>query len=164
MEPEALPAFVGAKLAVKEACAPAAIVCPTASPVVLNPAPEVLTWLIVTAPVPEFLRVIVCWPLLPTTTSLKLKLPGLAERVPFAARALPLKGNVCGVPGALSAKTTPPVVPVVDAGVNWTLKATFCPAVRVFGSASPLTTNPFPETVAAVNTKLALPLFVNVTF
>lgn len=130
----------------------------------LNPAPVVLTWLIVTVAAPEFVSVIVCWLLLPTTTLLKLKLPGLAERVPFAATALPVNASVCGDPGALSVKTTLPLTPVVDAGVNCTLNAAACPAVRVFGRASPLIANPLPETVAPVIVRSAFPLFVRVTF
>ena len=41
--PETAPAAVGANVAVKLACAPAAIVCPALMPLVLNPAPVVLT-------------------------------------------------------------------------------------------------------------------------
>lgn len=72
MLPEALPAAVGAKVAVHEACAPAAMLCPALMPLAAKPAPEVLTELIVTAPAPEFVSVMVCWLLLPTTTPLKL--------------------------------------------------------------------------------------------
>ena len=106
----------------------------------------------------------VCWLLLPTTTLLKLKLPGFAERVPLGVTALPVKGKVWLPPGALSAKTTLPVTPALDAGVNCTLKVAFCPAVNVFGRVSPAIANPFPETVAAVNTKSAFPLLAIVTF
>lgn len=69
---EALPAAVGAKVAVNDACAPAAMLCPALMPVALNPAPEVLMELMVTAPAPEFVSVMVCCVLLPTTTLLKL--------------------------------------------------------------------------------------------
>ena len=70
--PAALPAAVGAKVAVNEACAPAAMICPALRPLALKPAPEVLKELIVTGPAPEFVSMMVCWLLLPTTTPLKL--------------------------------------------------------------------------------------------
>lgn len=120
--------------------------------------------MIVTVPAPEFFSVMVCWLLPPTTTLPKLKLPGFAESVPLAATALPVKGSVWLPPGALSAKTTLPVMPVVDAGVNCTLKAVFCPAVNVFGRVSPVIANPLPETVAADNTRSVFPLLDSVTF
>lgn len=64
----------------------------------------------------------------------------------------------------MSAKTTLPLTPVVDVGVNRTEKVTFCPAVNVFGRASPLIANPAPDTVADDTTRLAFPVFVRVTF
>jgi hypothetical protein len=118
----------------------------------------------VIVPAPEFFRVMVCGLADPTTTLLKLTLPGLAESVPSAATALPVKTKVCGVPGALSANTTLPVTPVVEAGVNCTAKVTFCPAVKVFGAVKPLIANPVPETVAEETVRSALPVFVRVTF
>lgn len=72
MVPDALPAEAGARLAVKDACAPAAIVCPAVSPLTLKPAPEELAWLIVTALAPAFVSVTVWLLLVPTTTALKL--------------------------------------------------------------------------------------------
>lgn len=164
MVPDAAPVAVGAKVAVNVACAPAAIVCPSLSPLAVNPVPSVLTWLTVTVPAPEFFRVMVCGLVDPTTTLLKLTLPGLAESVPSAATALPINTKVCGVPGALSANTTLPLTPVVEVGANCTEKVTFCPAVRVFGTARPLMANPVPETVAEETVRSALPVFVRVTF
>lgn len=70
--PDALPEAVGAKAAVKDTCAPAAIVCPAVSPLMLKPAPEALAWLIVTVLAPEFESVIVSLLLVPTVTPLKL--------------------------------------------------------------------------------------------
>lgn len=115
----------------------------------------------VTVPAPEFFSVMICWLLLPTTTLLKLKLPGFAESVPLAATALPVKGNVW-LP-ALSVNTTLPVTEVADAGMNCTLKVAFRPAVNVFGRVSPVIANPLPETVAALNTRSAFPLLANAT-
>lgn len=162
--PDAAPAAVGAKVAVNVACEPAAIVCPALRPLAVNPVPAVLTWLMVIAPAPEFFRVMVCGLVDPTTTLLKLTLPGVAESVPSAATALPVKTKVCGVPGALSANTTLPLTPVVEVGVNCTENVTLCPAVKVFGAARPVIVNPVPETVAEETTRSALPVFVRVTF
>jgi hypothetical protein len=107
--------------------------------------------LMVTVPTPEFFSVMVCWLLLPTTTLLKLKLPGFAESVPLAATALPVKGNVLLPPDALSVNTTLPVTDVADAGVNCTLKVALCPAGIICGVESPLIANPVPETVAPLS-------------
>lgn len=72
----------------------------------------------VTVVLPEFVSVIVCVPVLPTTTLPKLTLPGLAVKVLFAATALPVIVSVCGEPGALSVKTILPLAAAVDVGVN----------------------------------------------
>jgi len=120
--------------------------------------------LMVTVPAPEFFSVMVCGLLEATTTLLKFTLPGVAESVPSAATALPVKTRPCGAPGALSAKTTVPVTPVVDAGVNCTEKVTFCPAVKVSGAVNPLIAKPVPETLAEDTVRSALPVFVSVTY
>lgn len=72
----------------------------------------------VTVAVPEFVSVMVCVPVLPTTTLPKLTLPGLAVSVLFAATALPVIVRVCGEPGALSVNTILPFAAVVEVGVN----------------------------------------------
>ena len=46
--------------------------------------------MMLTVPAPEFFRVIVCLLFDPTTTLLKLTVPGVAESVPSAATALPV--------------------------------------------------------------------------
>ena len=71
--------------------------------------------------VPVFVSVIVCELLPLTATLLKLKLPGLAVKVLFAATALPVIESVCCEPAALSVKMMLPIAPVVDVGVNLTL-------------------------------------------
>ena len=68
-----------------------------------------------------FVSTIVCELLPLTATPLKLKLPGLAVKVLFAATELPVMGSVCCEPGALSVNRMPPLEPVVDVGVNLTL-------------------------------------------
>ncbi len=70
--PVKLAAEAGAKLAVKEAACPALSVAGTDKPAMLKPAPEALAAEIVTLAVPELLNVMVCVPLLPTSTFPKL--------------------------------------------------------------------------------------------
>ena len=74
--------------------------------------------MIVMVTFPELVSVMPCVLLLPTTTLLKLKLPGFAPSELPVATALPVIVRVCGDPGALSVKTMFPVAPVVDVGVN----------------------------------------------
>lgn len=162
--PEAAPAVVGANFAVNVAVAPAAICCPLVRPVLLNPVPVVVAWLIVIAALPEFVRVMVCWLELPTTTLLKLKLPGFALSVLPLATALPVSESVCGEFGALSVKTMLPVAPAVEVGVNCTLKERFAPGESVFGRARPVIPKPVPESVARLIVRLAFPLLLSVTF
>lgn len=77
---------------------------------------------------PVFVSTIVC-ELLPLTATLsKLKLPGLAVKVLFAATELPVIGSVCCDPDALSVKRMLPLTPVVDVGVNLTLNEVLWPA------------------------------------
>ena len=89
----------------------------------LKPVPEVVTWPIVTAALPEFVSVIVCGVLVePTTTLPKFTLPGFGVSELPAATALPVNVSVCGDPVALSWNEMLPVAPAVDVGVNCTLK------------------------------------------
>jgi hypothetical protein len=55
--PLALPAVVGVNLEVKEVLAPALIVSGTVKPLIVKPVPDALAAVIVTLPVPEFVRV-----------------------------------------------------------------------------------------------------------
>jgi hypothetical protein len=119
--------------------------------------------LIVIVALPEFVSVNVCGLELPTTTLLKLKLPGFALRELPVATALPVMVSVCGDPGALSVNWMVPLAPVVDVGANCTVKVMFWPAVIVFGSPSELMVNPVPEIVARLMTRFEFPLFVRVT-
>jgi len=74
--------------------------------------------LIVIVEVPELVSVIVCVPLVLTTTLPKVTLPGLAESVLPDATALPVNVSVCGEFPALSVKTMLPFAPVVEVGAN----------------------------------------------
>jgi hypothetical protein len=112
---------------------------------------------------PEFVNAIVCGLEAPTTTVLKLKLPGFAPSVLPDATALPVIESVCGDPGALSVNMMFPLAPVVDVGENCTLNEIFCPAEIVFGSDSPLMPNPVPVSVAKFTIKFVFPVFPSVT-
>jgi hypothetical protein len=121
MLPLAAPAVVGANVPVTVALAPAAICPPALSPLALNPVPAAVTVPIVTVALPEFVKVNDCWLDWPTATLLKLKLPGFEPSELPLVTALPVRASVCGDPVALSVKTTLPVEPLVDVGVNVTL-------------------------------------------
>jgi hypothetical protein len=161
--PEAAPAAVGVKVALKDALAPAAIVCPTATPVTPNPVPAELTCVMVTAALPVFFSETVWVPVLPTTILLKLTVPGLALSVLLGFTALPLIVNVCGDPVALSVNPMLPPDALVVVGVNCTLKLVPWPAFSVIGRERPVVANPAPVSFAAVSVRLAFPLFVSVT-
>lgn len=74
--------------------------------------------MMVMAEFPEFVNVIVCGLLLPTTTLPKFTLPGFGVSVLPVATALPVSVSVCGELPALSVKVTLPVDPVVEVGAN----------------------------------------------
>jgi len=161
--PLALAADVGANAAVRVVVWPALSVSGTANPVRLKPVPVAAAAEIVTLAVPEFVSVIICDPLLPTSTFPKLKLAGLAERDPWIPE--PVKGIEVGEPGELLVTDMAPEAPVIAvAGVNVELKLVLCPALRVRGSAgNPLTPKPVPDGVAAVIVRAALPVLLSET-
>jgi hypothetical protein len=119
--------------------------------------------LIVIVALPEFVNVMVSGLEEPTTTLLKLKLPGVAPRVLPSATALPVIDSVCGEPGMLSVNVTLPLAPLVDVGENCTLNDMFCPAAIVFGSESPVIPKPVPVSVARFSTRFEFPVFPRVT-
>jgi hypothetical protein len=77
MLPVAAPAEVGVKMAENDALLPALIVIGMLAPLVLNPVPDGDAAVTVKVPVPEFVSVTVCVPLLPTDTLPKATLAGL---------------------------------------------------------------------------------------
>ena len=81
----------------------------------------------------------------------------------FAATPLPLRGNVCGEPPALSVKLTLPVTLPAATGANCAVKDRLRPALIVAGSTSPVIPNPFPETAARFTMRSVFPLLVNWT-
>lgn len=164
MLPDAAPEVVGANCAVKLALWLAARVTGVESPTAVKPAPVALTAEIVALVLPLFVKVMVCWPLLPTDTFPNATLPGLAVNVELVDTPLPTKVTVCGEVGALSVNVMLPVAAPAAAGANCTLKESDCPPVRVFGKESPLMPNPLPATVARLITMFVVPVLVNSTF
>lgn len=77
MLPVAAPELVGVKIAENEALLPALIVIGMLAPLILNPVPEGVALVTVNVPVPAFVSVTVCVPLLPTATLPKATLAGL---------------------------------------------------------------------------------------
>src|SRR6266852_4233166 len=84
--PLALPGAEGANCALNVVFCPAASVSGTDKPAMPKPVPETLAAEIVTLAVPELLNVMVCVPLLPTSTFPKLKVDGLGD----SAASMPL--------------------------------------------------------------------------
>jgi hypothetical protein len=159
--PVKLLAEAGAKLAVKEVVCPALRVAGTDKPAMLKPAPEALAPEIVTLAVPELLSVMVCAPVLPTSTFPKLKLDGLGE----SAASMPLPASEATV-GELYAllliETLPDALPAA-VGANCALKVLDCPGARENGKVNPLMPKPAPVTPPCEIFKLAVPELVKVT-
>jgi hypothetical protein len=161
MLPVALPPVVGANCAVKVAVCPALIVNGVVRPLIANPAPEVLACEMVRLAVPEFVRVTVCEPELPTATEPKVTDAGLAPSC--ACAPVPVIEMVVGEFGALLTIEIVPLAPPPVDGANCAVNEVLWPAPKVFGVASPLMLNPAPVVVAWEIVTLADPLFVNVT-
>ena len=81
--------------------------------------------------------------LFPTVTVPKLRLVGLAPRVP-GVTPVPDNGMVRVGFEALDVMVRLPLAVPEDVGVNDTLKVALCPAVRVTGAVIPLKLNPEP--------------------
>lgn len=122
--PEALPVLTGANCAVNVVPWPAGITSGVASPRTLKPVPVVVTPEIVVLAFPEFASVMVCVPVLPTTTLPKAALPGLALKVELCVTPLPERAIVCGDPVALSVNEMLPIPAPVDVGENCALNDT----------------------------------------
>jgi hypothetical protein len=160
MLPLALPADVGANLALKVVLSPAPNVTGVAIPVVLKPAPVTATAEIVTVAVPPFVRVIVCELLVPVATLPNAALVGDAANC--ACVPVPLNAMVVGEFGALLTIEMLPLVLPAATGVNLALNVVLSPAPSVSGVLNPVMLRPVPDTVALDTVTLAEPEFVNV--
>jgi hypothetical protein len=82
MFPLAAPLVVGANCALNVVVCPAPSVSGVLNPLMLSPVPDAVACEIVTLPVPEFVSVIVWFPVLPTATDPKFTLAGFAPSWP----------------------------------------------------------------------------------
>src|SRR2546425_3321327 len=158
--PVTLPALVGAKATLKLVLCPALRVSGTVRPVMLKPFPEGVACEMVTLPVPELIRVMVCELRVPTATSPKLALGGTTESC--GCTAVPLRAIVVGEFGALLTRDTKGVMLGVMAEVGGTRMVVIINGVRVRGRLSPPTLRPLPETLAWETVTMALPELVRV--
>jgi len=137
--PSTLPAAVGTNETLSVADWPGVRVVLALTPLVLKPAPEVVTPEIVTFEFPVFVTVTFCELLLPTFTFPKLRLVGLMPRVRMAAIPVPLRATELGDVGALLAiEMLPDTVPT-EVGRKATVIVVCCPAFTFNGNENPLT-------------------------
>src|SRR5712692_6027104 len=142
--PLALPAAEGANCALNVVFCPAASVSGTDKPAMLKPVPKALAAEIVTLAVPELLNVMVCVPLLPTSTFPKLKLEGFAVSAPCTPD--PLRATLAGELGAsLVIVSVPDALPVA-VGAKVTVKELLAPGLILRGKLAPLTLKAAPAT------------------
>ena len=95
------PAAAGTKVAVKVAACPAFKISPAETPVALKPAPDTVTFEIVTLDVPEFASVTVCVPVLDTFTLPKFKEDALTLSVAAAAFTVSVAALLVALPALL---------------------------------------------------------------
>src|SRR5580704_9183184 len=100
MLPVALPVEDGVSVTFNVALCPAAIACPEDKPLALNPAPETLTFEIVTLLLPELVSVIGSVPLLPSATVPKFKLEAFAARLVDTALTVSIALPLVTLPAA----------------------------------------------------------------
>ena len=142
--PLALPVAEGANCALNVVFCPAASVSGTGKPAMPKPVPEALAAEIVTLAVPELLNVMVCVPLLPTSTFPKLMLEGLAASAPCTPD--PLRATLAGEFGAsLVIVSVPDALPVA-VGAKVTDKELLAPGLILRGKLAPLTLKAAPAT------------------
>jgi len=163
MLPVAAPAEVGANIAENEALLPALIVIGMLAPLMLNPLPEGDALVTVNVPVPAFVSVTVCAPLLPTETLPKATLAGLIVSCGCVAVPEPDRAIESGEPGALLTTEMLPLALPAVVGENFAVNDVLCPAFSVIGAARPVMLNPVPDALPDEIATLAVPEFVRVT-
>jgi len=98
----------------------------------------------------------------PTCRLPKLKLVGVAERLP-AATAVPERARLTALLEPLSVSTRVPLALPADSGAKTTLKLVLCPGIRVKGRLKPVVLKPSPVTAAWLIVRLVTPVFDNVS-
>lgn len=140
--PVALDAAAGVKVTLSAAVCPGVRICPVETPLAVNPAPEMLTFEMVTLELPALANVTPRRLLLPIVTFSKFKLVELAFRREVAGTPDPLTATVAGELEALLKTETAPETFPVAVGENTTLNVDCAPALTVMGSEIPLTVIP----------------------
>ena len=156
------PAEVGAKVTVNGADCPGVKIMPLETPLVLNPAPFVVTLEIVMFEFPLLVIDVDSELLLPSFTLPKERLVGLTPSDSVWADPVPDRPIVSddGVP--LVAKVMLPLADPEADGVNTALNMTLLPATIVLDVESPVWLKPVPDTVTCEKVSVALPLFLRV--
>jgi hypothetical protein len=160
MLPAGLPAAAGANFAVIVVLPPAAIAMGRVNPLTEYPVPEALRAEIVRAVPPVLFNVMVCEPLLPTTTLPNATLDGFADKP--GCTPVPVIGIVIGDPGALLVIEMFPAGLPVAAGVNFAVNVEFPPEPIEIGRVNPLTEYPVPDAESAETVRVELPVLFNV--
>jgi len=164
MVPEAFPFTAGSNTTVTESDWPGCSVSPESAPIVLNPDPETVARVVVSAEFPALVTLREREPLCPTNTSPKFIAVGLTCKVPVAVTPFPDNETVRGtvLPAALKLIDAEPVIAPVLAGLNATLKVELLPAATCAPSARPDMLKPVPETASDETERVAVPRFVTV--
>lgn len=99
---------------------------------------------------------------MPTCRLPKLKLVGVAERLP-AATAVPENATLSVLFEPLSVSARVPLALPADWGAKTTLKVALCPGIRVKGRLKPVVLKPAPVTAAWLIVRLVTPVFDSVS-
>jgi len=162
--PEALPVTVGSNTTVTESDWPGCSVSPDIPPIMLNPEPEIVPRLVVSAELPSLVTLRESEPLWPTNTPPKFIVVGLACNVPVAVTPFPdneiVRGTV--LPDALKLIDAEPVTAPVLAGLKATLNVELFPAAICAPSARPDMLKPVPEVASDETEIVVVPRFVTV--
>jgi len=158
--PLSVPADRGANCTLKLLLCPGRIVSGVESPLLLNPLPVSVAWLIVRFAVPVFVRVTLCDFVWPSTTLPKLMLAG--EMLNPACVPAPDSARAVGEPCASLRMDTLPLAAPADPGAYFTCNVTEFPGFKVAGAVRPLTVNPDPVTFTCEMLAAACPEFVSV--
>jgi hypothetical protein len=156
MLPEAPPADVGAKTALKLMLLLGASVW-AEKPLTLKAAPVRLLDETTRFAVPIFLSVITCVAVVPSATSPKFALEGVTD-IPGCV-PVPVSGIEVGDPERFVLTEMLPETALVDVGVNVALKVIVLLGVSVCAE-KPVTANPVPVALADETVKFAVPVFL----
>lgn len=162
--PEALPVLAGSKTTSTESDWPGCSVSPESPPAMLNPVPEIVARVVVSAEFPALVTLRESDPLCPTNTSPKSIVVGLTSKAPVAVTPLPDNETESGtvLPEALKLIDAEPKTAPVLAGLKATLNVELFPAPICPPSARPDMLNPVPDTASDETETVAVPWFVMV--